>query len=69
MAKARGLFAARGLDVNLLSASDPEYSGSYHGEDDPSGKGDFVTPCQKVFTKKNVPRLREFSDVRVLAVA
>ena len=68
MAKARGLFAARGLDVNLLSASDPEYSGSYHGED-PSGKGAFVTPCQKVFAKKIVPRLREFSDGRVLAVA
>ena len=50
MAKARGLFAARDLDVNLLSASDPEYSGSYHGDDDSSGKGAFVTPCQKVCT-------------------
>ena len=48
VAKARGLFAARGLDVNLLSASDPDYSGSYHGDDDPSGKSAFVTPCQKV---------------------
>lgn len=45
MAKARGLFAERGLDVKLLSASDPEYSGSYHGGDT---NGAFVTPCQKV---------------------
>ena len=48
MAKARGLFAARGLDVNLLSASDPEYSGSYHGDDTSGNDGAFVTPCQKV---------------------
>ena len=47
VAKARGLYQAAGLDVQLLSTSDKEYTNSYvesGGEENSS----YVTPCSKV---------------------
>ena len=46
VAKARGLYEAKGLDVKLLSPSDPEFSASY--VDGAGGQAPFVTPCSKL---------------------
>lgn len=44
-AKALGFYSARGLDVSLLSVSDPIYQASYLPPSDERAAGEYNTPC------------------------
>lgn len=52
VAKARGLYAAKGLAVRLLGANEEEFKGSYSGDAAAAASEPFPTPCGLVAAGK-----------------